>query len=1449
MTIFWNNHRNFSKANPLLGGLFVYIFSATEAAKNSIATLERDKETLEARFETEQDLKKRAKIKDEIKEIGKEIKRLKSLEPSKTPLALFNGLENNIKEIEGELDKEPDIANRQVLENRKIACLDALEARQRKIENHDQLTDALDQISNDDFIIKSLTNKDFDYINIEYLLSSNLEPFFDDKFRGQLIAAEQQMITSDFTKNALRPQRDQLAIDSDKEWFEYKKGIDEEVTKLEKEREELNLKLEEDFDINQKGQLKERIKWIDNIIPHFTKQAGRRSEWTHKSVLKKEKDLSGASLLEDVSPEVLDKMKKFMEEARFMRAEKIREYLEAEFEEVKKQFEQVKKNNTFSKSTIDGETLMIDGEPIERRGLQKDFDEFSLFLQYLANPDEIAILDKIERDPKIDIDQYQKNLKDPQILKTLASNLEEFKMRLSISKSEIKTIRADRGNIERTILSEFGRMDSVMKQFKPDEIQLLKERLEKDELKRLKAIDENNTKDAKTKYDERKDSSLLYQQKLRAIDEFITPDSDLKKHFKKYKNLLRGIKSLEPEELQMIRQELGILRPKLKMLENFSQSMEKALNPENNAAMKAHQSIIELESAADIEEIRHILNRNLGAEHLMLVGSAEFENKYRKYTPEGFMAFYQKEDEAGNILDWNIIIDESALADPKNVKELKRQLTHELLHLEFEKSEDVKREIREKFVSDTEWPKIRQAFIDKAESEGKKPPTGDEWADDDILSELYAMQNEIGNVWIPGSSHDAVLNNLLVGAGLASGFKDVTEKIKGYEKGIEKIRGMSGMTQGDAAATEEPTAEGVVGNYEEFKNTIDIQGNLIKELDTSEFKGFVPGIPAAISILQKMHKDISDLNERFRQELDNSILAAGIEAAIQQMKDGVKQVEKALAEASGKSPNLEINPFRKIWNNTSFLCMSDIVQVLIDIKEFVSRRHNRKKSDHAARLGMALFQKTDLGREAHARKQKAEMAEVQEWQSRYENLDAWQLEAEIKSMSKAIDPTKDQLKAVLRLLAQKGRLNWRNGFLWALLNKLQGSVHLKPNDQILMHNPPLMRQKLQEALGEIWDYDEFLTLESQNASGYSSAIQKHTPACDRTQDQLSDRLDQLLKMHREGEKVDPTEYESILVYAIDNGKSFAECVMFHLMIGIADGLLWQDRGLALDKFLNKWPATQWIYNQKPPLTRSDYLTISKKYFKDDYNAGSIRGDHGRQFKNFYWTQIQNDMMTIQRVRKSVSERGWDHDWTRTIACLGDANTAKRFFSGRSGQQEAKDTGIENAYAGVVQWLEENAVDPNKINFRYHFARMAGWIGMAEGVMDRVAYYRGGDDISTRSNESMEESKAREQSVTNHSDWKLRDNRKRARDFLDNLDPELFGILRSQKDVTGDAKKELGQKAKDYLMKKYPSKASEWQYIKDVDGIFERMDLVIKTIFDSFSDSELKAKIALMKVHN
>jgi hypothetical protein len=178
------------------------------------------------------------------------------------------------------------------------------------------------------------------------------------------------------------------------------------------------------------------------------------------------------------------------------------------------------------------------------------------------------------------------------------------------------------------------------------------------------------------------------------------------------------------------------------------------------ASEKAHAAREAMEIIKRPGTPRQILERlseSVGADHVERVSSKSFEKKYRRYTTTGSMVFYQKGD------FWKIIVDESRIDEPNSGDFLKDQLAHELRHLEFESDPRLNEAWKTAFtrqLGTEDWKSIKEAFVsqypDKTPSDYKGKKTrfsADDWTNDDILSELYAMEPDWS--FLPPSAHKA----------------------------------------------------------------------------------------------------------------------------------------------------------------------------------------------------------------------------------------------------------------------------------------------------------------------------------------------------------------------------------------------------------------------------------------------------------------------------------------------------------------------------------------------------------------------------------------------------------------------------------------------------------------------------------------------------------------------
>lgn len=1025
----------------------------------------------------------------------------------------------------------------------------------------------------------------------------------------------------------------------------------------------------------------------------------------------------------------------------------------------------------------------------------------------------------------------------------------------------------DKEAFNNDIRNKFARVQGVMGAFTEERVQLLLNELDQQEQNRITSIPPDQRHGA---FDQLPiGQSPEYKKRRAAIKAMSNPDKEMMNYVQDQINNLDG---LGPDELVDLKTSLDHLDSRL------SQFKPESIN-ERLGGLKlsadARRAIDEIQGLRDSKQIERALIERFGPEHIDFVSGGEFQNYNGKDLNQftgGSMVFYQRSDGL-----WKIIVNRDSIGGniKENVDALKEQLTHELLHLEIENSPQLMEEWKRYFGVDNErmnsgWHRIKQAYLEAFPN--KEAPTEAGWTDEAVISELYAMQHDQifkkplkkaehekdakdrlnQAIWDSGAAAKAAKDNL--GIDIDKYKKDLElHELKESYQGFESSElaspaetAVSGESTAEAAIDKEDTG----GSAKIYEERIKKINETIDSLLKSHYLNYIPGSVGALNLIRGYNNDTHDLNQEYA-ETSEGYLGSKIKERLDQMEKDLTTINKNIADVGSLAAHEEVNVFRDLWNRSHFFSPEDFWQVGVDVLEWWKRRHGRKKADHAARIGTALADNVPLpyveeyGMEAKARKEKAEAEEVDEWKNRLSNKDAWELLSILKQLSEQTFPNADQLKAVLRILADKGRIDWRNPALWTVLSKLQTAAHLSPSDDSLLRNPVLLEQKLHQAMGNIWDYDEYLELKRTNESNYESGKEKYAATLDRIQDQLTDRLDQLLARHKTGENVDPQEYEGILEYCIKNGKSYAENIMFHLIMGIATGLLPQDRGLSLDKHLNTWPATQWIYSKKPPLTQKDYIYYAKTYFPEEFESGKINHENGK-FMDFYWTMVQNDPMTIQRVRKSVGERSWDHDWGRSIACMGDANTAKRFLAGRSGQQEAKDTGVENSYVGAWTWFQKNAKYPDRIDARKEFGRQIAWVAMADGIIGHVAYYSGSSDIYTRGNASMLNAVPREGGLSGHGEWVTRDYRDRIRRLIDRLDPEFFTIIRNEAAAKAD-KKALGARARDHLVNRYPSLASEVGGAQDIDQIYDKMDAIVMVMINALSEDQFNRFINYVQV--
>ncbi len=1392
----WNSY-DFS----LIENRLIYNNKIQENIKDEIESINNDIEDLEIKLNKEDDSTERKDIENKIKELKAEKARLKAFkilslkDTQKSPL-LIAGITNTLSNLENRINKEEDSKKRKNLEKRKRECLKNLGEINKEIKNEEDLRYAFNEWNLYKNALTRLDSEEMDYQDLSSIMESKLGSFLEEEDVIKMTKAIEKMKVADNILSTINkiPLK-KLEEIAEKEWDTKYVPQAKKAIKAAKK-------------IGRKDLVKQIIQELEN--------KSAKENWIHKRTIELERTKQ-PKLKEKVSEKTIEKAKSILIEAREIRINVIVEFITSKVNNAKKVVSEIDKDKS----------LNISSEEID--GINFEIDEFQKKLEVTRDFDELKTLLR-----RINLAEEQiKNLK----------------------KSIIKT--NDTEKLKSDVRSKFEKLRGLTSVNSENEDRYNKAiiELEERERNRINKIPKNK----RTKYDVL-GKSQIYKNNRAKIDAFFGKDTRTQELIRIEGKRLKNIDDLSPEELTQIDRDFDALiykrRPRAEGAINKVQQGEKL-----DIAEKAKSAINKLRYITDVNGIKTVLqDEALGfKDNVKFVSDSEFRNyKYKdgkeydltKHTG-GHMVFFERGE------DWEIVINEEALGNPNQTKKVQGQITHELLHLQFEKEEGLSNKWVSGFKNNKYWPEIRNTYLNSFPD--KKPPQippnvnewgKEDWKDEDIVNEIFAMQNDIGKKEIKNNkSPKTKLNNALFASKLLPNLlgtnkeQEPETKVHGAEEGFDDFMG-SEDSESNRESGSPIEIESTSQSAQENELNIKRLGQEIDDYLESDYISYIPDGSTILNGMKKYNNETNDLNEDL-DKTNDSFVGEMVQNRITQLSDDLKKIKEEIEKVAKSRPNDDMGYFRNLWNSTTMLSLDDFIQMGSDFKEWWERRHKRKTANNAAVIGSSLFDKMripiigEFGSESNARQQKAEAEEVSEWQSRIENKDAVELIDRLNVMAKEADPNKDELKAVLRVLADKGRINWRNPALWTILSKLQSSASLSPNDKILLDNPTILRQRLHSALGDIYDLDEFPSLDSKNTSSYESRKKEYQDLYDSMQGQLDNRLDELLQQHRMGKEADPMEYEAIIEYAVLNGKSNAENVMFHLIIGMAYGLLSPDRGTHLDKHLNSFPAFEYLMNMGFVPTRQNFHNLCTNVFEKEYIAGKYNRDGKSEFKNFFWTVIQNNELVKQRVEKSTSERGWDHDWSRSIAPNGGSDTANRFLRGRSGQKETKSTAVQNAYTGCLQWFEENA--KKGANYlEQNLATHISWSAMAGGIMESVAYKN--ETIYTRKEALSSNKVARESGESNHPNVSAEKNRQRIQEFLMIFDETFFSlIVDKQKADAEEGDKEsinLTNEIKAHLNNTYGSNEKTQTItnsIAKLDDVFQNMDAIVNIIMEERKD--------------
>ena len=237
----------------------------------------------------------------------------------------------------------------------------------------------------------------------------------------------------------------------------------------------------------------------------------------------------------------------------------------------------------------------------------------------------------------------------------------------------------------------------------------------------------------------------------------------------------------------------------------------------------------------------------------------------------------------------------------------------------------------------------------------------------------------------------------------------------------------------------------------------------------------------------------------------------------------------------------EINFIKTYWDNTRFFSCDDIWQMGKAMWEYYERRFERRQKERYSKVGEEIpFWSPEMRRVNQA----SENEQVNQFKESYEQKGIFEIEERLWSTR-----NKDEMKAALTVLAEKGHIRWDNIALWKNLNRFVDPRYAIP---IPASGDPYTRlgernkddrtgmDFLKPAIDSLWgegQYNEWYSSCKSHSQSHAKGYYEEGKELEGVDGGHGLRMETLLRQHKMGIFVDPHEYEGLILHSIEAGKS------------------------------------------------------------------------------------------------------------------------------------------------------------------------------------------------------------------------------------------------------------------------------------------------------------------------
>jgi|GEM_PF-2500632 len=398
---------------------------------------------------------------------------------------------------------------------------------------------------------------------------------------------------------------------------------------------------------------------------------------------------------------------------------------------------------------------------------------------------------------------------------------------------------------------------------------------------------------------------------------------------------------------------------------------------------------------------------------------------------------------------------------------------------------------------------------------------------------------------------------------------------------------------------------------------------------------------------------------------------------------------------------------RNIWNNTRFLSIDDLWKMGKTCYEYYERRFEQRQKNRYGIVGKEL---PFFGSEMQQISQASNNEQTSHFKEALEKRGIVTIRERLRVTS-----NKEEFKACILVLIEKGMMIWHDVAFWKNLNKFVKpgkEVPLPPTNNphthISVSDPRTGYDFVETGIDSIWGDGFFGEWYSENKNHYDSHA-KHFYVEGKELEGVDGgharKLASLLHHHKAGNFVDPMEYEGLLLHAIEAGKADMEDKIYYLVEGVAakngkgETILTLDRMAHVNgEMLGKFPLLEYMCANapRPPdgaeksrFTFEDYERWAHWFDAGHDHPGHPNTQPTEAVNEFMWKYAlpsENTQNRINKVARSIENVDHDDLYAYIPPATDDVLTdiCKTNVGGRKG---ATIEGYANVFPGFSQYMK------------------------------------------------------------------------------------------------------------------------------------------------------------------